>query len=158
MHDVINRILRRVVESDAGCWEFQGSRLARGYGRVGWKGRLWLTHRITYIYFISEIPEGLEIDHLCKNPPCCNPWHLEPVTRSVNIRRGTQWLHVVERETAKSHCPEGHPYNETNTYVTAEGHRQCRKCKAEAKRRYYLRHRERICARQRQRRAEGATA
>lgn len=158
MSEVIARIMARVIETPSGCWEFQGCRLTRGYGRVGWNGRLWLTHRVTYLFMVGEIQDGLELDHLCKNPPCCNPAHLEAVTRSENVRRGTQWHHVVERERGKTHCPERHPYDVENTYFTSEGHRQCRECKRAAGRRYADNNRASINARVRQRRHEQGKA
>lgn len=140
-NDVLERVLNRIVISEHGCWIFQGCRLKSGYGRTSWNGRLWLTHRVTYSILVGEIPDHLEIDHICKNKPCCNPEHLEPVTRSENLRRGTQWYHVLERECSKTFCPRGHPYNATNTYFTTEGHRQCRACKRIALDKYVNSHR-----------------
>jgi len=152
--DVLERVLNRIMVSDTDCWEFQGCRLKSGYGRVGWNGRLWLTHRITYTFLVGDIPDDLEIDHLCKNKPCCNPEHLEPVTRSENIRRGTQWHHTVERESSKTRCPRGHQYDQINTYITAKGHRQCRLCKRIAGQKYAASHRGVIAERSREWRAK----
>lgn len=156
--DVLQRVLNRVVVSDQDCWEFQGNRLKSGYGRTSWNGRLWLTHRLVYTFLVGEIPGHLEIDHLCKNKPCCNPSHLEPVTRSENIRRGTQWHHVVERETRKTHCPRGHEYDAANTYRTAEGHRQCQECKRIANRKYMESHRAVLAERSRRNREKAKAA
>lgn len=136
MPDVLARIKARVQLTESGCWEFTGSRVGRGYGRVGWNHRLWLTHRVTYTLLVGPIPESYVIDHLCQNPPCCNPAHLEAVTFAENIRRGTQWEWRAAFELAKTHCPARHPYDQANTYFTPQGHRQCRICKAEANRRY----------------------
>jgi hypothetical protein len=147
--DVLERVLNRITMTDEGCWEFQGCRLKSGYGRVGWNGRLWLTHRVTYTFLVGEIHPDLEIDHLCENKPCCNPEHLQAVTRSENLRRGSQWHHIVEREAGKDYCPLGHPYDAANTYVTAQGHRQCRECKRIAGHKYALSHREAIAERSR---------
>jgi HNH endonuclease len=143
MNDVLARIMAKIrIDQETGCWEFTGSRnRGRAYGRIGWKGRLWLTHRVTYTLIIGPIPDNLEIDHLCKNPPCCNPAHLEAVTRSVNIQRGTQGDWRAEFELAKTHCPARHPYDAGNTYFTPSGHRQCRICKAEANLRYDVKNR-----------------
>ena len=144
MTDVMARIMAKInIDPNTGCWEFQGSRnKVHPYGRIDWNGRLWLTHRVTYLLLVGEIPDGLEIDHLCKNPPCCNPDHLEPVTRSENIRRGTQWHHIVARAATITACPEGHPYDDANTYRTSRGQRQCRICKRAADRRYAEKNRE----------------
>lgn len=87
---VIERVLRRCVEDERGCWVFQGA-LSVGYGKVGLGGKadgIDFCHRVTFRYFIGEIPGGLDLDHLCRNRACCNPWHLEPVSRSVNNFRG----------------------------------------------------------------------
>lgn len=155
---VLDRVLARVTVTPSGCWEFDGCRLDRGYGRTSWHGRLWLTHRLVYTLMVGEIPAGLEIDHLCKNKPCCNPAHLEPVTRSENLRRGTQWHHTAARELAKTHCREGHPYDLLNTYWTPRGHRQCRICKRAALDRYTERNRDLLAARQRAIRARKKAA
>lgn len=150
------RVLRRVRVTPFGCWEFVGyvMRKPANYGRAqGDDGRLWLTHRLVWTYLVGQIPDGLELDHLCRNKPCCNPEHLEPVTRSENIRRGPQGGITAERERAKTACPSGHPYDDVNTYWTPHGHRQCRACKRDANQRCAERNRELINARQRARRA-----
>lgn len=158
MTTTLDRVLSRVTVTPFGCWDFDGCRLACGYGRASWNGRLWLTHRLVYTLLIGEIPAGLELDHLCKNKPCCNPEHLEPVNRSENIRRGPQGGITAARERAKTACPAGHPYDEANTYWTLRGHRQCRLCKRNADGRYASRHREVLAARQRAIRARKKAA
>jgi len=88
-------------------------------------GKNWRAHRFSFTLHLGEIPDGLELDHLCKNKLCVKPDHLEAVTHAENVRRGNagKW----QRE--KTHCPQGHPYSEENTYVIpATGHRQCREC------------------------------
>lgn len=86
----VERIVTRLVEDENGCWNFTGA-LNVGYGYVGGGGRgvsNVYAHRAMYEYFIADIPAGLDVDHLCHNRACCNPWHLEPVTRRVNANRG----------------------------------------------------------------------
>lgn len=90
----IERVLTRSVENENGCWIYSGYKVPAGYGtvRVGSQtdgtARKAMTHRVTYEYFIGEIPEGLELDHyVCQEPSCCNPWHLDPCTHLVNIQR-----------------------------------------------------------------------
>jgi HNH endonuclease len=70
------------------CWEWTGQLDKRGYGRMSHQGRKQFIHALAYKEFIGPIPEGLEPDHLCKNPACFNPWHLELVSHPENTRRG----------------------------------------------------------------------
>jgi hypothetical protein len=84
----ITRVLAKTIEDPTtGCWVFTGrSKTTDGYGRVAdrWEGgktKMVYPHRVAYEHFKGEIPEGLTIDHLCKNKACCNPEHLEAVTR-----------------------------------------------------------------------------
>lgn len=83
----ITRALSRLDKSD-GCWKWTGPVLATGYGRIMANGRMVYVHRLVYEHFIGPVPDGLELDHLCRVPACCNPLHLEPVTHRENIRRG----------------------------------------------------------------------
>jgi hypothetical protein len=83
------RIMRRVVKDENGCWNWQGAKIYE-YGtiRIGPKNQgCKRTHRAMYEVMVGPIPEGMELDHLCFNPACCNPAHLEPVTRLVNMQR-----------------------------------------------------------------------
>lgn len=102
-----------------GCWEWTSSKHAGGYGHhyIG-RGQV-KAHRYAYELLIGPIPEGLHLDHLCRNRACVNPAHLEPVTNAENSRRG-----ALERVA----CPKGHPYDEHNTMRTKQGDRACREC------------------------------
>lgn len=75
------------VEPVNGCWEWRGQRSTTGYGRICF-GQWRYAHRLAYEYFIGPIAPGLELDHLCRNPLCANPNHLEPVTHKINMERG----------------------------------------------------------------------
>lgn len=75
------RFWRKVAESDTGCWEWQGATNSRGYGCLGRDEKAWLAHRYAYTLVSGPIPEGYQVDHLCKNVVCVRPLHLEAVTR-----------------------------------------------------------------------------
>lgn len=109
------------------CWLWKNARnnpYEYGNFRPGGERRKVLAHRWAYEELIGPVPEGLELDHLCRTPACVRPSHLEPVTHRVNIRRGTagQW------QQAKTHCPRGHVYSPENTRVSDKGHRWCLSC------------------------------
>lgn len=77
-----------VPEPNSGCWLWLNSLTWDGYGRFYLKPRTRLAHRVSYIHYIGDIPENLELDHKCHTRSCCNPDHLEPVTHIVNKLRG----------------------------------------------------------------------
>lgn len=117
-------VLRFTLEE--GHWIFQGTK-PNGYGQV-WNGeRVIGAHVAAYQLFKGPIPNGLEIDHLCRVPACINPEHLEAVTHTVNMQRGIR--------ATKPHCAQGHLLSGHNMYRTANGHRHCRRCNADAHRR-----------------------
>lgn len=127
MRPMIDRLMDK-VEMVGDCWVFTGCRHTAGYGvigRGGKRGGMAYAHRVTYEFFIADIPEELQIDHLCRNRACCNPWHLEPVTRRVNLIRGEGVAGLAARATQ---CPQGHPYDESNTGHKASGARYCKQC------------------------------
>jgi hypothetical protein len=110
----------RFVEVPSGCWEWQGSRDSAGYGRGGGG----FVHRVAYEKAVGPIPDGLDIDHLCRNRGCGNPNHLEPVTHYENCRRGSQ--------ANQTHCVNGHAFDGDNLIWrfrrTGAPYRQCRQC------------------------------
>ena len=75
------------IDPETGCWNWTAS-LASGYGRLLVGGRLVGSHRFMYEQHVGPIPDGFQIDHLCRNPRCCNPNHLEAVTAKTNVNRG----------------------------------------------------------------------
>jgi len=130
-----------------GCLEWTGDRSHKlEYGRIKVNGKTVMTHRFAWELVNGPIPDGLHVLHHCDNPPCCQTdptegypeGHLFIGTRSDNmadkIAKGRDyWLNVT-------HCPQNHPYDEANTYVTPRGHRQCRTCRREVMARYWKEH------------------
>lgn len=80
----------RYIVTDAGCWEWQGTKATNGYGHVRVAGRLTTAHRHYFEQAFGQVPEGMDLDHLCRNRGCVNPGHLEVVPRAVNAQRGAQ--------------------------------------------------------------------
>lgn len=104
------------------CSLWMGTTNGVGYGVISYQGKRVYTHRLSYTLCRGQIPEGMVLDHLCRNTLCFNPNHLEPVTQRENTRRGATG--------AKTHCVRNHEFTETNTYITPDGHRSCRACRA----------------------------
>ena len=115
------------IDATGDCWEWTGYRNPSGYGCVGVGYIVVLVHRLVWETLVGPIPEDKNLDHLCRNPPCCNPDHLEPVTHTVNVQRG------VSHNRNKTRCTKyGHPLSGDNLYVnTVTGSRQCRACQKE---------------------------
>lgn len=144
----IDRFLQYVhPEPNTGCWLWAGTWSDSEYGHFwindGKGGRPHGAHRVAYELFRGPIPEGLELDHLCRVHCCVNPWHLEPVTQQENLRRGLGTLPAISAHTqaaqARTHCRSGHPYTSENTRCTHDGKRQrriCRQCSRIREQRY----------------------
>jgi HNH endonuclease len=107
-----------------GCWQWIGRTRDDGYGLFSIRRHRMLAHRFAYEWLVGQIPTDT-LDHLCRNPSCVNPSHLEPVSRGENVLRGRS---IPAANRAKTRCPQGHPYDEENTYWTATGGRQCKAC------------------------------
>lgn len=121
-------------EPNSNCLFWMGGLNKAGYGRYGQRQ----AHTLAYELAIGPIPEGKEPDHLCMVKSCIAPWHLEPVTHGENLRRSPTGIltRLGEMEAAKTHCPQGHPYDEENTFVRSRGSRECRTCMRERSRKY----------------------
>ena len=124
--DIKERFFSKVAVRSSGCWEWQGCRNPDGYGKFGESGTVVLAHRFSHEIHVGPIHVGKVIDHLCRNPACVNPEHLEVVTHRENCRRGI----AGDRMKARAHCPQGHEYTEENTYVNPgrPNSRTCRTC------------------------------
>jgi hypothetical protein len=123
-------ILARMEEQiDAGdCWEWTGRLFWDGYGVVWYRRKQKRAHRMMYELLVGPIPDGLQIDHLCRNPKCVNPDHLEPVTQRENLLRG---MSKPARQLRQTHCMHGHELTPDNTYAW-RGERHCRVCRRAA--------------------------
>ncbi|MGH7473451.1 MAG: HNH endonuclease signature motif containing protein [Candidatus Methylomirabilales bacterium] len=123
MRNTIEDVLSGVQLLENGCWELPTSANSTGYSRVCIGGKRYTGHRFLYEHLVCQIPNGLELDHICRNRGCVNPDHLEQVTHRENILRSP----LMKK---RSHCLRGHELTEENTYVHQKtGHRACRKCK-----------------------------
>jgi hypothetical protein len=122
-------VVRRVDPEACVLWN--GCRDRDGYGAKWVQGKRVMVHRWAYERAFGAIPPGQQIDHLCRNPACYNPEHLEAVTRQENVRRAA-W---------RDKCKRGHAMTPENTSWQS-GRRKCRTCHVQA------------CSRSRQRRRE----
>lgn len=110
------RVWSRVEITDT-CWLWTGHTERNGYP-VAWVDKInVLAHRLVYEILVGTIPDGLEIDHLCRVRRCVRPDHLEPVTHAENMRRA-RWIV----------CKQGHPLTADNVYYHRRGGRTCRTC------------------------------
>ncbi len=128
------------VSSATGCWLWTAQVDLHGYGQF------WAdpetggvkAHRWSYEHFVGPIPDGLSLDHLCRNPPCVNPAHLEPVTTRENLIRGVGF---PAQNVAKTHCVHGHALVASNVYrpPSQPTVRVCRQCMRDLANRAYRR-------------------
>jgi hypothetical protein len=128
--EIKDRLLKRVTQSESGCWIWGGPVTNSGYGTLpitrGGKRVNRLAHRLSYEIFRGPIPEGLQIDHLCRERICINPEHLEPVTARENILRSP--IAIAARWAARTHCEVGHEFTPENTRVRVRRGRPSRIC------------------------------
>ena len=111
-----------------GCWVWNGGKTSNGYGMFAVDSKPKRAHRLAYQHWCGQI-KG-EIDHLCHDRLCVNPWHMEDVSRRENLRRG------FGANARIVSCKRGHDYTEDNIYISPDGFRHCIMCKNEANRNY----------------------
>lgn len=127
MPTTLARLEAKIEFDESGCWLWTGYKHADGYGLVKVDGKNRLAHRVVYEMLVGPVPEGLELDHLCRVRACVNPDHVEPVTHAENMRRSDSLRFGWHREV--THCPQGHAYDEANTYQRPDRPgRICRAC------------------------------
>lgn len=120
--DVAARFLRKILFTYS-CWIWQGA-TSHGYGVFRDGEKTVVAHKFLYERLVGKVPEGLDLDHLCRNRACVNPNHLEPVTRQVNLLRGET---ITASNAAKTHCKKGHPFSGENVQ-RLQGRRRCKTC------------------------------
>ena len=124
-----DRFWSKVDRTDQdGCWPWLAYTNGDGYGVFNIDNRTPVrAHRVAYELLVGPIPDGLTLDHLCRNWACCNPAHLEPVPNRTNVLRG---IGKTAANAAKSVCKRGHPFAGENLHITEDGKRRCRACHA----------------------------
>lgn len=141
MSDLLATLFDRCLpEPNSGCWLWERGLNSAGYGMHAQRRVMRLAHKLAYEAINGAVPQGLELDHLCRVRCCINPDHLEAVSRRTNTLRGET---RPAENVLKDRCPKGHPYAGGNLYTRANGHRVCRACAAERARekRRAMRHR-----------------
>lgn len=122
------------IELPSECWIWNGCDTGKSnYGRFRVASKKFLAHRISYQIFVDDIPNGMVIDHICRNRKCVNPKHLRVVTSKENIHTGGG---VAAKNILKTHCKYGHEFSQENTRVVFFKKyklRQCRQCSKDRK-------------------------
>lgn len=130
-----DRFVDKIMPTPDGCWLWTGAvNKVGGYGRIAVDGVTRYAHREVYERLVGPITDET-LDHLCRQPACVNPHHLEPVSYRTNTLRGEGGPAAKARQT---HCKRGHPFSERNTYIQPNGTRRCKTCTDAALRRYWL--------------------
>ena len=124
---VSRRAFEKIEKHESGCWLWTGAKKTAGYGNM-----LVIAHRFVYELLVGPIPDGMHLDHFgCDNPSCVNPEHMRIATPRENTFRAEKNPAAIHSKTES--CPQGHPYDEENTYLYTDKqgfpHRLCRACR-----------------------------
>ena len=120
-------------DPNSGCWLWTANVSHNGYGEIKRYTQMVRAHRWAYSVLVKPVPPDFVVDHLCRTRCCVNPDHLEAVSIKENLMRG--WTRAAEN-VKKTHCPQGHPYDDKNTFVN-NGRRHCRTCSANRNKQWY---------------------
>lgn len=129
------RFHAKIEKLESGCWRWTAHIGSHGYGMIHTgppRLRLIVAHQAAYELYRGPVPEGLVLDHLCRNRWCVNPDHLEPVTEQENIMRGQAPCILIHLSGC---CMRGHEMVPENTYIDKNNHRYCRTCQIECHKR-----------------------
>lgn len=135
---MIQRFLDKIEyaeHSDDDCWYWSSAVNKFGYGAFWLDGKTVRAHRYSYEMIKGKIPDGLQLDHLCRNRLCVNPEHLEVVSLTENIKRGLTGK-INHHSSKKTHCPKGHEYTEDNIKRIKNNNRNCLTCHREWNKEY----------------------
>lgn len=123
----LSRHGRHIEFHRCGCWEWTGPTTDKGYARISQSKTSWvLGHRLFFEIFRGKVPDGLDLDHLCRNRNCINPSHLEPVSRRENVMRGRSPFILAHHSGS---CVRGHQMTPDNTYISPKGQKHCKACR-----------------------------
>ncbi len=128
---LLERWLKFIRPVESGCWLWTGYISSNGYGKMTIGKTRPNAHIVGYKLYRGPVPDDLELDHLCRVRACVNPDHLEAVTHRENVLRG---IGITARQTKRTHCPQGHPYDTINK----AGARRCKTCKRDQMRAHRL--------------------
>ena len=126
----MEKVERPLANHPTGCWIWLGQcenrNGRRAYGRFWYEESNVMAHRFAYeVIAGKKIPEGYQIDHICRNPSCVNPDHLQAVTQLENTMRTRNPMAINARKT---HCIRGHILEGKNVYISNVGTRKCLTC------------------------------
>jgi len=124
------KFFSNIMIDEHDCWNRTKDRRIDGYTRINVDKKKIYAHRFIYEYYHGQIHPDLQIDHLCRNPSCVNPLHLEQVTLKENLKRGSNY------RRDKTACPQGHEYNKKNTWYYPT-YRRCKICSKTQHQGYY---------------------